>query len=744
MSNLKGADIENAKVIHFSPKSTLEVEDNLVEFIRVCRDELTVLGSDLCWDSFRWRHVCQFTKLGTPRQLNEAKGKERQLDPAIVDLAKAYVRYEAGIKGLQVTRASRSVSAFRILETVLLKIHGKATPAGIDLVVLDQCAQLIREYYKPDSAYYTGQKLSTIANFLSENRLIPNDLSSWNSPIASAVNRQKQIGIEAEIERSKKMPDSRALTALAEIFSHNFNPCDSAHHKDIYTTSVSAMLLAAPSRGQEVHDLPADLEVEKVDKNGDVQYGFRFFSGKGFGADIKWIPQVMVPVVKLAVLRLKEITAGPRKLALYIEQQLEAKKRDPNISLHFYRHPNCPDVADDEPLTVAQVIQALGLKNVESLQRQRLSIRPGVYTLDSLWSMILAKLPEGFPWLGKKKRVKYSEALFCMYAHQLHGRITTSPLILWAPTLPIYNADVTTVKEQQSIFRRYGYLDEFGEPYRITSHQFRHYLNTLAQQGNMTAEEIAKWSGRADIKQNSVYNHETEFERVDRAKQALQRGDGSLAVIGSSRSKQTQENSSSTEQRIVHWNVTLKPKPVSCSDLDMVPRGANHMTLWGVCEHDFLFSPCEKFGDCLNCNEHHCIKTAGKDDKERLARVKELLSEVEKEYESAQAAFEAGYPGAEQWHRSQSQYRDRLRQLVCILEDDLVPDGAIVRLTGGNNQTHLHRVLRSTAQQALQNNTVPAYIINKMLGILDTYGVEDAALMGVGVSLELKKDYGEE
>lgn len=717
----------NETVVHFSPKRKRSAEHNLLEFIRVCRDESSVLGSDLCWDSFRWRGVCQFTKLGTPRQLNEKKGRERQLDPAIVDLAKAYIRYDAGIKGFRLSQANRSISAFRILEAVLLKLHGNAIPAGIDMVVLDQCAQMAREYYGQDAAYRTGQTLVVIAKFLSENRLIPADLSFWKNPISAVGNLQKQIGKEAEIERLKKMPDPRALDALAEIFAHNFNPLDPAHHKDIYTTSISAMLLAAPSRGQEVHDLPEDLEVEEPDQNGAMQYGFRYFAGKGYGRDIKWIPEVMVPVAKLAVQRLKEMTANARKLALYIERQLEDRKRDPNSPLHFYRHPNCPDVADDEPLTLEQVAQALGLKNADAVGKQGLSTRLGlVYTLDSLWPMILVKQPAGFPWLDKKKGIKYSEALFCMFAKQLHGGLATSPIILWAPTLPIYNADVTSVKEQRSIFRRYGYLDEHGEPFRITSHQFRHYLNTLANRGNMTAEEIAKWSGRANIKQNSVYNHETEFERVDRAKVALRRSDGSFAVIGNARSEPLHENASTTGQSVVHWNLKLKPKPVSCSDLEMVPRGANHVTLWGTCEHDFLFSPCEKFGDCLNCNEHYCIKSAGADDQERLSRIKEVLRKVESEYEGAQAAFDAGYPGAQQWQQSQGVYRDRLRQLVRILDDESVPDGSVVRLIGGNDQTHLHRVLRSTAQQALHNNTVPAHLINEMLGLLNTHGTERA------------------
>jgi hypothetical protein len=168
----------------------------------------------------------------------------------------------------------------------------------------------------------------------------------------------------------------------------------------------------------------------------------------------------------------------------------------------------------------------------------------------------------------------------------------------------------------------------------------------------------------------------------------------------------------------VHWNVRLKPKPISCADLDLAPRGTNHITPWGACEHDFAWEPCAKFGQCLTCNEHHCIKSAGKDDQERLARIKDVLAEAQKEYEAAKQAFEAGDYGADKWYESQSLYRDQLRELVSILEDRAVPDGCVVRLKGGNNQTHLHRVLRANAMKVLAQNTEPRQMIEEMLALL--------------------------
>jgi hypothetical protein len=130
----------------------------------------------------------------------------------------------------------------------------------------------------------------------------------------------------------------------------------------------------------EVLALPADCEVFETDREGIERYGWRFFAGKGYEGDIKWIPTVMVSVAKTAVARIKMLTENARQLAKWIESH-------PN---KFYRHANCPDVADDEPLTMEQSCMALGLvseskKCRSSLYNRGLTNKDGVHTLKSLW-----------------------------------------------------------------------------------------------------------------------------------------------------------------------------------------------------------------------------------------------------------------------------------------------------------------------------------------------------------------------
>lgn len=61
-----------------------------------------------------------------------------------------------------------------------------------------------------------------------------------------------KTGREAKKNREEKLPCDIALNALAEIFATN-----PINERDIFTSSVFAMLMSAPSRITEVLALPA-------------------------------------------------------------------------------------------------------------------------------------------------------------------------------------------------------------------------------------------------------------------------------------------------------------------------------------------------------------------------------------------------------------------------------------------------------------------------------------------------------
>jgi hypothetical protein len=231
----------------------------------------------------------------------------------------------------------------------------------------------------------------------------------------------------------------------------------------------------------------------------------------------------------------------------------------------------------------------------------------------------------------------------------------------------------------------------------MNSHQFRHLLNTLGHEGSgatfIDKDTINWWSGRDPAWQGATYNHVPVREIARRAGEALKNKDGSYKVI-------ELPTPVPTVVPAPHWTVT-HPTPKSCADIEIHHRSAVLMTIWGGCEHDWLLEPCQFHQDCLNCKEHFCIKGFGKDDLERLGRLRELLDKVIHQQALAKAASDAGEYGAASYYAYQTSYRERIEQLVELIVNPEVAEGAVIRLAGATANSHLHRVLQEVAAREL-------------------------------------------
>lgn len=677
-------------------------EQNLAEFIRIARDELTVYGI-VDWGHWHWKGIGMFLKHGCPRRVGMPG--DWLLHPEFADFAKAYMRHEQGMNPTSKGGGSR-LMALRAIEHALTRERGSGAPVDIGLATLDHAAQTLREYFAKGSAYTGGQQLMHLAGFLSRHGLTHNDTGTWRNPISYPAEIHAQLGAEADAHRRSKLPDMTALNAIGAIFSSGLDLTDNTDHPDVYATSVIAMLMAQPGRIGEIHELRIDLEIEQQSLDGSVQYGFRYSSEKmNQGTCIKWVPTVWAALAKEAVRRIREITDRPRALAHYLEEQLAAREKDPSSPLRFYRHVSCPNVADDESLTCEQAAAALGCRGGKLASKafllQRLGTsRRGAHTLNSLWLHVLERLPQGFPYIDGvgNKRLKYSDALFCMHANQLKKGVSIDPVSLWIPSLstlaPMLAPSARTI---ESIFQRHNMTGDQGHPLRMNSHQLRHLLNTLGHEGSgvtfIDKDTINWWSGRDSAWQGVTYNHVPVEEIARRTSEALKNNDGSYAVI-------ELPTPVPTVASPAHWSVT-RPTSKSCADIEIHHRSAVLMTIWGGCEHDWLLEPCQFHQDCLNCKEHFCVKGFGKDDLERIGRLRELLSKVIHQQSLAKVADDAGEYGAASYYAYQTSYRERIEQLIALLINQDVTEGAMIRLAGAPANSHLHRVLKEVALREL-------------------------------------------
>ena len=206
-----------------------------------------------------------------------------------------------------------------------------------------------------------------------------------------------------------------------------------------------------------------------------------------------------------------------------------------------------------------------------------------------------------------------------------------------------------------SIFTRLGFDEPGGSHIKVTTHQFRHYLNTLAQAGGMSRLDIAKWSGRKDIRQNAAYDHVTPDQMLQKIRDAI--GDeslmfGPLAEIPKK---------------------TLIPRDEFARL--MVPTA--HITDLGFCVHDFTMSPCQLHRDCIHCENLVCVKG----DEEKTRRLRQHLEDARELLRKAETAVGQGYAGSDRWLEHHKSTVERLIQLCSIMDDPNVPIGSVIQMS---------------------------------------------------------------
>jgi hypothetical protein len=254
-----------ANIFQFIPKHTIESTKNLIEFIRCCKEELTVFGADLKWEENYWQ-TANIT-FGNLDQKTCLLNPLKVMQQPFLDFAKAYYRYQQGHKP---TKSHIEIRALKCIERALLETQNKTDISYLNSLVLDQAAILAKNLFSPGMAYHAGREIARLAAFVSDKHIISGRLD-WKNPISRPIDSVR-TGVKARQQREKKLPNETLLDALADIFVSN-----PTVPKDIFTSSVSAMLLCAPSRISEILALPVDCEVWQTKRNGVLSLSITTF-----------------------------------------------------------------------------------------------------------------------------------------------------------------------------------------------------------------------------------------------------------------------------------------------------------------------------------------------------------------------------------------------------------------------------------------------------------------------------------
>jgi hypothetical protein len=210
---------------------------------------------------------------------------------------------------------------------------------------------------------------------------------------------------------------------------------------------------------------------------------------------------------------------------------------------------------------------------------------------DDFEKAIINLLPKDFPYINKEKGFKYSETLLIQRLNEYNYQKSTLIPSIDYFSIGFINDALGGRKGifKFSIFEKFGYKEPDGSPIKVTTHQFRHYLNTLAQKGGVSQLDIAKWSGRKEINQNRAYDHVT--------------ADGMLLLV-----QNAVGNEDMLMSQLSNIEGIKKKVVISRDEYAQLKVRTAHKTDFGVCIHDFSMMPCQLHMDCLNCTEQVCIK----------------------------------------------------------------------------------------------------------------------------------------
>lgn len=639
-------------VFLFKPKADLTADKNLQEFIERSK-ELTVFGE---WGDNKWKTVNGVRKIVARFSTNTkpySSYKFEPLEAPFIDFAKAYIRYTYSMK--PVTNLQRHMEAIRILEESLIEVKGNADILLVDGSVLSHLNSVFsRRITSPAGKNKSGYQLEILLDFCRKNQFTPT-LPEWKNPYSRVRDLTIAMDEEGKEHNSSKLPSDEEMMLVAKLF----HDAPALGVEAEYYTAIMALLMTAPSRGSELVSLSVDCDVWEEDKSGDKKLGIQWNPAKGGKKGVKWVPTVMTDVVVEAIDRLKRIGEPARKAAKFAEE-------NPNV---FMRHDWCiteKQFPEDKPLNYEEIEAALGYQPDSA----KIMIEHGDGWLAELYRQNASKITyralglhqyrvyvskfNKWPFVDKNTKVKASEALFLFRDNEFAGVSLPRGFSFCLPTVNYINDRFNQKgsKPGRTLWEKFGIKKSDGKPIQIPSHNARHWLSTKAERGGMDELTLANWAGRARVADNRAYDHRSENEKSEQARDVLLPEDASIL--------------DKIERNL----------PVTYEELGKDLIGVAIVTELGVCEHDFAMMPCQRNGDCETCKELVCIKGFSGS----LEQLKKREVEVNDQFEKAVNNHEMGTFGADRWVSALGWRLSHIRTKIRILEDDKTPDGTPVRI----------------------------------------------------------------
>ncbi|MCS0112851.1 hypothetical protein NDJ00_01355 [Vibrio parahaemolyticus] len=737
-----------SNVLLFTPKHQIDFQKNYDDFIAFAKNDLS-LFEDIQfktpkgiiqngWECDKWSWKTEKgKKLTIVFGASQNHSKYTPFQPPFSDFAKAYVRYQQSLnKKDSTTWASSLVFLYQALEEHAA--HNDKSSVDIMNInnnVIDRVEQKIRSSdLGAGGKRNIGLSFEKVLKFIKEKRF-KLDLQDWSNPFPRQSDASIKLDEKSRKEVEDKCPSDYQMLQVADAFHKAKTP------RQKYFSSVCVMLMCHPSRNIELNGLAVN-SLQRSDKG---RWYLMWHPAKGGDPVRKWVPALLEDVVKQAFERLVEISAPARAAAKFAYD-------NPDL----FMLASDSESAQDKPLTYNQFAKVMGFKTGKS--ERGVNITWNTYGSNVKWLNRLISdlnnvnnwkkdLCQGYTILPNNEIVnrytgkptgiairfpsyrdlrsiidkKYKTRGFPNYGdmevwdcitltrdHEFHKEFAVKPFSWVHLGHGSLSDAIGSDRGLESIFDELGITDEDGTPLKLNSHQFRHWLNTKLKLAGEADWLIAKWSGRADIKQNKAYDGRTEKQK-SRLTQRI-----GHVTIGSGVMTVAQAN-----QLLEPYTAEAPPPPMVLHDLGLpislkalgVDRdGVAQFTGLGFCVHNYAESPCVKNGDCEVCNEHVCLKGVP----HSLDELKTLEALYEEQLRHAKAAAEDQVFGADRWVTALGFRLSKIKTLIFLLEDPKKADGAHVRIPDELSPSPVKRSLNINEQSAIQGFDLMALALSDM------------------------------
>ena len=168
----------------------------------------------------------------------------------------------------------------------------------------------------------------------------------------------------------------------------------------------------------------------------------------------------------------------------------------------------------------------------------------------------------------------------------------------WLPVECTHSMLTTFLKYIDDLVTEFVGLEDIPE---FTTHDFRHTLNTILDEGGLSDLLQTEWFGRSDPKDTKAYQHTSPEKKALIIREQLKNGEAGGILA----------------EQIINL-------PISIQDAVLEARvQAVHDVGTGLCIHNFSQLPCERHLQCsADCKDYVWVK----DDKKRLEEQKRILA----------------------------------------------------------------------------------------------------------------------